>query len=470
MLAELLRARAAAAPDGIAFVVAGGGALSFSAWDRRSDAVAAGLRRRSLGSGDRVVLRFDTAAFVELAVAAAGVQKAGAISVPLPAHASVVELDRVVRHSVAAMVLGPAALGEVEDEGGSGGPAPDAPPGELAEISYRLGPLRPALPTAHRATDVLGAGAALSDGPSVPSMLHASAVGTAVARGALWFPLGPGRGPVVTVPGADPEEVCGLTAAHRVTRWVLDPLVAAFVLDTGAANRHDLSSLAQIVLAGGPSRASLLSRLTARFPGVAIVPVGDDEREPPSMEEGPEVAPVAASQEGMLWQEQLVPGSQNLPPLARRYRGPLDLDVLGGALTELVRRHEPLRTTFALADGEPVQVVAPPRAVVPEIRDLQGRTPADQADEVAGFLDRARRPLDLVDGPLFEPTVFRLGPDDHVVVFRVHHSVYDDWSVGVFRRELSTLYPALAAGERAPLPDLPVSFRDFARAQRRPHA
>ncbi len=181
----------------------------------------------------------------------------------------------------------------------------------------------------------------------------------------------------------------------------------------------------------------------------------------------PQVAPVAFSQEGMVWHEQLAPGSQSLPPLVRRYRGLLDVGVLGRALAEIVRRHEPLRTTFELRQGRLVQVVAPPGAFRLSVKDVSGLPASGQDAELAKVLSGAARPFHLVDGPLFEATLIRLGAEDHVVVFKVHHSVYDDWSVSLFRRELSCLYRALLAGEPSPLADLPVGFAEVSRAQRR---
>ncbi|HEX2041487.1 MAG TPA: condensation domain-containing protein [Acidimicrobiales bacterium] len=183
----------------------------------------------------------------------------------------------------------------------------------------------------------------------------------------------------------------------------------------------------------------------------------------------PAPVPVAASQVGMVWHEQFTPGSQNLPPLVRRYRGPLDPAVFERALGEIVRRHEPLRTTFELQEGRLVQVVSAPSPLpVPlPVRDLAALPAAEQEEALARALEDAGRPFDLVEGPLFEPTLLRLGPEDHVAVFRVHHSVYDDWSVSVFRRELSALYTSMAAGDPPPLPDPPVPFSTFARRQRR---
>jgi hypothetical protein len=202
----------------------------------------------------------------------------------------------------------------------------------------------------------------------------------------------------------------------------------------------------------------------ARTVAALAAAVEADQRAAP--ESGPAVAPVAFSQEGMLWQEQFAPGCQNLPPLARRYRGPLDIEVLERALAEIVNRHEPLRTAFELRDGRPVQVIAPPERRRLPVRDLTGLTPEAQELELARALSDAARPFDLTRGTMFEPTLFALGSEDNVLVIRAHHSVYDDWSVSVFRRELSTLYAAFRTGVASSLERLPLSFSQYARRQR----
>ena len=181
----------------------------------------------------------------------------------------------------------------------------------------------------------------------------------------------------------------------------------------------------------------------------------------------PSVAPVAGSQEGMLWQEYFVPGSQNLPGLARRYRGALDAEALRRALEEIIRRHGALRTTFGLRDAEPVQVVRLHRPLDLPVCDLSDRAPSDREAELQRLVRAAgERPFDLVEGPLFQPTLLRLDEEEHVLLIRTHHTVFDDWSVGVFRRELAALYPAYAAGEPSPLPEPPVQFADVSRRHR----
>ncbi len=177
--------------------------------------------------------------------------------------------------------------------------------------------------------------------------------------------------------------------------------------------------------------------------------------------------PVAISQDAMLWHEQFSPGSFNLPCLVRRYRGPLDTAALECALSELIRRHEPLRTTFELVDGTPWQVVGEPGTFALAVTDLADRPEEARDAEMTRLLaDASSRPFDLVHGPLFVPRLVRLGTDDHVLVVRLHHTVFDDWSVEVFRKDFSALYASFLDGRSSPLPELATTFVDFARTER----
>ncbi|MEW5925949.1 MAG: amino acid adenylation domain-containing protein, partial [Gemmatimonadota bacterium] len=176
--------------------------------------------------------------------------------------------------------------------------------------------------------------------------------------------------------------------------------------------------------------------------------------------------PLSFAQRRLWLVDRMEPGSPayNIP-YALRLRGALDADALRWSLEALVERHEPLRTVFAEHAGEPVQVIragAPPAF---EVLDLSGVPDAEgEARRLAE--EEALRPFDLERGPLLRTTLLRLGADDHVLLFTVHHIVSDGWSRDLLVRDLTALYAARGRGGDAGLPPLPVQYADFAAWQR----
>jgi amino acid adenylation domain-containing protein len=214
--------------------------------------------------------------------------------------------------------------------------------------------------------------------------------------------------------------------------------------------------------------APTLARLAARIQaegrtGQALPPIVRVPRT--------ERMPLSFAQQRLLFLEVLTPEdiSYNMP-LALRLQGPLDAGALRGALEGLVRRHEILRTTYALSKGNAWQVVAPPPAPgthpVPTI-DLRG-LPAEAAAVERERLASAemRRPIDIFRGPVFRSTLLRLGAEDHALLITIHHIATDGWSWGILYGELVEIYEKLCE-ERAPrLPELPVQYADYAAWQR----
>ncbi|HVS01000.1 MAG TPA: non-ribosomal peptide synthase/polyketide synthase, partial [Thermoanaerobaculia bacterium] len=186
--------------------------------------------------------------------------------------------------------------------------------------------------------------------------------------------------------------------------------------------------------------------------------------------------PLSFAQERLWFLDQLEPGSASYNvPAALRLAGRLDVAALAGALAEIVRRHESLRTTFASVDGEPRQVIAPELPValpaLPAI-DLTA-LPAEVREAEAGRLAAAEalRPFDLARGPLLRQSLLLLAgpaaaPRESLLLSTLHHVVTDAWSTGILVRELAALYPALAAGAAPGLPPLSVQYADFAVWQR----
>ncbi len=183
-----------------------------------------------------------------------------------------------------------------------------------------------------------------------------------------------------------------------------------------------------------------------------------------------EPPPLSFAQERLWFLDRLQPGgSAYNVPLAVRLSGTLDAGSLAAALAAVVRRHEAVRTTFAMADGRPVQVIHPlARPALPGV-DLAG-LPAARREAEARRLAReeARRPFDLAAGPLLRATLLRLiAGEEHLALLTLHHIVSDGWSMGVLVRELGALYAACREGRPSALPPLPIQYADFAVWQRR---
>jgi hypothetical protein len=115
-----------------------------------------------------------------------------------------------------------------------------------------------------------------------------------------------------------------------------------------------------------------------------------------------------------------------------------------------------------------VQVIAPARALSAALVDLAGLSEAERDGAVMRLAaQEAELPFDLAAGPLLRVKVLRLGEQEHIVLFTVHHIISDGWSVGILVRELAAHYEAFSKNKPSPLPELPVQYADFAHWQRR---
>ena len=179
--------------------------------------------------------------------------------------------------------------------------------------------------------------------------------------------------------------------------------------------------------------------------------------------------PLSFAQSRLWFLDQLMPGSTAYTlPMCARLRGQLDSCALERSFSEIIRRHEILRTIFPVVAGSPSQVILPPAPAAITVVDLCG-VPLEAREAKAVHIAEveARKPFDLAKGPLLRAQLLGLGPADHVLLVTVHHIVFDGWSIEVFWRELSALYNAFRAGAPSPLAELAVQYVDFAAKQKR---
>ena len=174
--------------------------------------------------------------------------------------------------------------------------------------------------------------------------------------------------------------------------------------------------------------------------------------------------PLSFAQQRLWFLDQLMSGTPlyNIPN-AIRLKGSLNVRPLEQSLSEIVRRHEALRTTFSAVNGQPIQVIHPAVTLLLPIADLR-EVPETQREVEAQRLatEEAQRPFDLVNEQLFRVKLLHLAEEEHLLLLTMHHIVSDGWSLGVFMRELTALYEAFSTEKSSSLPELPIQYADFA--------
>ncbi|MFI6078146.1 amino acid adenylation domain-containing protein [Actinoplanes sp. NPDC051343] len=143
-------------------------------------------------------------------------------------------------------------------------------------------------------------------------------------------------------------------------------------------------------------------------------------------------------------------------PIAWRLRGRLDRDALVAAVGDVVGRHETLRTVFGEEDGEAFQTVLPAGPVAVLVEDIDEVALGDRLAALGAYgfqLDRE---------PPLRAHLFRVAPEEHVLLLLLHHIAGDEWSDVPLRRDVVAAYTARCAGQAPRFPALPVQYADFA--------
>lgn len=180
------------------------------------------------------------------------------------------------------------------------------------------------------------------------------------------------------------------------------------------------------------------------------------------------VFPASFAQQRLWFLNQLAPENPFYNVSAGiRLCGKVNLAALEQTFNEIVRRHESLRTTFALVEGQLMQVIVPHVSLPLITIDLQA-IPVNERESIAKQLaiQEAQRPFNLTTGPLLHLKLLTLHETEAILLLMLHHIVADGWSLGVLLRELGTLYAAFSLGQPSPLPELPIQYADFAQWQR----
>jgi non-ribosomal peptide synthetase component F len=193
-------------------------------------------------------------------------------------------------------------------------------------------------------------------------------------------------------------------------------------------------------------------------------PAAPPERDVPAAGAPADRVPVSMAQLQIWLNEQwtLGAGDDFNSAFAHRVRGPLDVAALHAALCGTVTRHPSLRTYFEVVDDLPEQRVVSEVPVDLPLVDLEYLPPPRRPAEALRLARAAAaKRFDIGTPPLLRALLIRIGADDHVLAYTMHHLVTDGVSMGVFQRELSERYAARLAGRTPTLPPTGAAYADY---------
>ncbi|MFD4777260.1 amino acid adenylation domain-containing protein, partial [Streptomyces sp. NPDC058427] len=177
----------------------------------------------------------------------------------------------------------------------------------------------------------------------------------------------------------------------------------------------------------------------------------------------PDRPPLSPAQQRLWFLHQLDPnGASYHIAFAVELEGAVDRTALRRAITDLVDRHESLRTLIGVSDGEPFQSVLPPADAGPALPV----TETAEADLPGALREAAGRPFDLAHELPLRARLFSTSEERHTLLVVVHHIAADGWSMGPLARDLAEAYAARTAGRSPDWAPLPVQYTDYTLWQR----
>jgi UDP:flavonoid glycosyltransferase YjiC (YdhE family)/alpha-ketoglutarate-dependent taurine dioxygenase len=176
--------------------------------------------------------------------------------------------------------------------------------------------------------------------------------------------------------------------------------------------------------------------------------------------------PLSFAQQRLWFLDQLEPGNPtyNISGVVE-ITGILNIAALEQSFHALAQRHEALRTTFAMVQDQPMQVIHPNLEFVIPVINLESQPDIQQ--KIQSLInDELTRSFDLTQGSLLRVTLLRINSEQHIMLFSMHHIISDGWSMGILIREIAKFYEAFSTGKSPVLPELPIQYADFAIWQR----
>ena len=174
------------------------------------------------------------------------------------------------------------------------------------------------------------------------------------------------------------------------------------------------------------------------------------------------VVPVSFAQQRLWFLEQFEPGSPlYIIPMGVKIKGNLDVNALEKAVNMIIDRHEVLRTTFISENGNVKQVIH--NLLTINVNKINIITEDDKERKLKELIyNESTKPFDLINGPLLRLTLIETAKDEYVLLLPIHHIISDNWSTGIFIKELLENYQSIVNGVQFEKPELAIQYADFA--------
>lgn len=216
--------------------------------------------------------------------------------------------------------------------------------------------------------------------------------------------------------------------------------------------------------------ATTVARIAAALAATSDAP--SDDPGPRPARDGEPVVPSHGQQRVWLMHKLAPDAMAYHSQSVLRFAGELDLEALQASLTDLVRRHDVLRSRFPEVDGELRCELEPPWRVELPVCDLRDVDDARRSETMAEAVASAVRafvqaPFDLARGRPARWLVVRVAEREHLLVHVEHHIVHDGWSFNVFLGDLIAGYVDYQRHGEVRRPALAVQYYDHARWHRR---
>ncbi|BBD60571.1 condensation domain-containing protein [Nostoc sp. HK-01] len=224
-----------------------------------------------------------------------------------------------------------------------------------------------------------------------------------------------------------------------------------------------MSEIYQIIAGLSPDKLKLLAQKLNQKKGQDLSRI---QIKPQSRENN--TFPLSFSQQRLWFLDQLEPGNPAFNICQFMHlSGSLNVAALEESFKEVVKRHEALRTTFTIVDGQPLQAICPASIFKLKVVNLQA-LPLDkrEAEVLCLAHQECQKSFDLTKDCLLRVTLLQVSEIEHILLLSIHHIAADAWSIGILIREITTLYENFSRGYPSPLPELLIQYADFAVWQR----